>query len=1127
MKANIKTTFGWLNATQFFGALNDNIFKFLIILFLIGIIGGNEANSIAGKVGFIFVAPFILFSHMAGVIADRFSKNSVIVATKIIEIFIMLLGALAFYYESPLFLYIVVFLMSLQSTIFGPCKLGIIPELVKPENISKANSLLLTFSFIAIILGTGCAPFFLKIFNHNFILASLICVIFSIIGIICSVKIKTTPIWQSSKKFTPFFLKEIFHTYIYIAKDKYLLLAVLGASYFLFVGAFVQLNIIGYGISHLGLNKENSTYLFMVVAFGIGIGSFLAGKFSKRNIEFGIVPIGALGISFAAASLFFIHHLLVVIMMIFLLGISAGLFIIPLESFIQLKSPAHRRGEILAVSNFSGFIGVLAASALIIFLDQVVHISPATGFLIIAGLNLVLLIFSVMFLPDFLLRFIALVIMRVFYRIDVKGIENIPLTGPALLISNHISWVDALLLIATSQRRIRFMMERSIFSHKWLKPLFKLMGIIPVSEADSPKKIVASLINARKIMDEGYLVCIFAEGRISRSGNLNAFKKGFTTILKGRDYPVIPIYIGGAWGSIFSYYHGRLLSQLPKMIPYPVSIIFGKSMPAHSTASSVKRAVSELSSNWFDFRKHSRMSLATSFIKTARQNWKFKAMCDLSQTQFTFGKVLISAIALTTKLKPLVKNQKYVGVLFPASIGGALVNIALTLLGKVVVNINFTSGEDSIKSAIRQCDIQTIITSSKVIENLTDFLVSKKMVYIEDIFFQISFIDKIQAFFKAKFFPASLLDVNKIIAGDDTATVIFSSGTTAEPKGVELTHHNIISNIESLRMVLRLGGEDNLIAVLPFFHSFGFTATIWLPLISGFSVTYHSKPLDSSSIIKLIKRNRSSIMISTPTFLMSYTRKASKEDFLSLKYVIIGAAKLSRRLAENFKTKYGIVPLEGYGTTELSPMAAVNIPDVKIDGVRQVGTKLGSVGHPLPGISAKIVNIDTFEELDQGIEGLLLIKGPNVMKGYLDNSEKTKEVLVDGWYNTGDIAKIDKDGFITITDRLSRFSKIGGEMVPHVGVEDKYHELLDASEQVVAVTSIPDEKKGEQLAVLYIKEAGDAKSLHNLIQNTDIPNLWKPRKDNYVLVEKIAILGTGKSDLKKIKEIAKEQLKRE
>ena len=1124
MKIEEKTTFGWLNTTQFFGALNDNIFKFLIILFLIGVIGENEANSIAGKVGLIFVAPFILFSHMAGIIADRFSKNSVIVATKISEIVIMLLGVLAFYYASPLFLYMVVFLMSLQSTIFGPCKLGIIPELVKPEDISKANSLILSCSFIAIILGTGLAPFLLNFFNDNFICAAGICVTFSITGMICSLKIKHTKVWQSSKKFTPFFLKEIFYTYVDIAKDRYLLLAVLGASYFLFIGAFVQLNIIGYGLSHLLLSKEHSTYLFMVVAFGIGIGSFLAGKCSKRNIEFGIVPIGALGISLGAVSLFFINNLIMVVGMIFFLGISAGLFIIPLESFIQLKSPANRRGEILAVSNFSGFIGVLAASALIIFLDQVAHISPAAGFLIIAGLNLVLLIFSVIFLPDFLLRFIALVIMRVFYRIDIKGIENIPLTGPALLISNHISWVDALLLTATSQRRIRFMMERSIFSNKFLKPLFKLMGIIPVSEADSPKKVVASLINARKVMDEGYLVCIFAEGRISRSGNLNAFKKGFATILKGRDYPVIPIYIGGAWGSIFSYYHGRLLSQFPKMIPYPVSIIFGNSMPADSSASSVRGKVSELGSDWFDFRKHSRTSLATSFIKIARQNWKVKSMSDVSQTQFTFGKVLISAIALTTKLKPLVAEQKYIGVLFPASIGGALVNIALTLLGKVVVNINFTSGEDSIKSAMKQCDIQTIITSKTVIENLSDFPISTGLIYVEDIFSQISVLDKITTFLKAKFFPVSLLDANKKVAGNDTAAIIFSSGTTSEPKGVELTHHSISSNIESLRMVLKLGGDDNLMAVLPFFHSFGFTATLWLPLISGFAVTYHPKPLDSSSIIKLIKRNKASIMISTPTFLMSYTRKASKEDFASLKYVIVGAAKLSARLADHFKEKYGITPLEGYGTTELSPMASVNIPDLKMDGVRQVGTKIGTVGHPLPGISAKVVNIDTFQALEQGCEGLLLIKGPNIMKGYLGNPEKTKEVLNDGWYNTGDIAKIDKDGFITITDRLSRFSKIGGEMVPHIGVEEKFHELLEASEQVVAVTSIPDEKKGEQLAVIYIKEAGNAETLHNIIQNSDIPNLWKPKKANYVLVDKIAILGTGKPDLKKIKEIAREKL---
>jgi acyl-[acyl-carrier-protein]-phospholipid O-acyltransferase/long-chain-fatty-acid--[acyl-carrier-protein] ligase len=356
--------------------------------------------------------------------------------------------------------------------------------------------------------------------------------------------------------------------------------------------------------------------------------------------------------------------------------------------------------------------------------------------------------------------------------------------------------------------------------------------------------------------------------------------------------------------------------------------------------------------------------------------------------------------------------------------------------------------------------------------------------------------------------------------GDDPATIIFSSGSTGRPKGVLLSHHNLLSNIEALRMVIRVKPDDCLCGVLPLFHSFGFNCGLWLPVVCGISVAYIPNPLDGETVGKSCRENRTTILFTPPTFLLNYIRRADADDFKSLRLVVAGAEKLRKRLADSFESKFGIRPLEGFGATELSPVVSLNIPDVEIGGVTQVGNKEGSVGHPIPGVAVKIADIQSKEPLNIGAEGLLMVKGPNVMLGYLNMEKETAEVLEDGWYNTGDIARMDEDGFITITDRLSRFSKIGGEMVPHVGVEEVYLQSLGAAEKVLAVTSVPHPKKGEELVVLYLDKAGSSETLHKIIAESDLPNMWKPKAGNYIKVNSIPVLGSGKLDIMGLRKMA-------
>jgi acyl-[acyl-carrier-protein]-phospholipid O-acyltransferase / long-chain-fatty-acid--[acyl-carrier-protein] ligase len=484
---------------------------------------------------------------------------------------------------------------------------------------------------------------------------------------------------------------------------------------------------------------------------------------------------------------------------------------------------------------------------------------------------------------------------------------------------------------------------------------------------------------------------------------------------------------------------------------------------------------------------------------------------------------LIKTVFLARRLRPLWTDQKMVGVLLPPSIPGALVNWAALLLGKVPINLNYTTSNEALASCARQCDLKTVVTSRAFLEKVP-LQPPGQIIYAEDLAEKPGIGEKIAALLVAKLFPARMLEwflgVSKPAGIDDTATVIFSSGSTGEPKGVVLSHFNLASNVEQIEQVYHLHDGDRILGILPFFHSFGFTGTLCLPALTGIGVVFHVSPLDAQAIGALVSKYKVSMLLSTPTFLSSYARRLPPEAFGSLRIVMAGAEKLPERNAQFFEDHFGIRPLEGYGCTECSPVVAVNTYDFRAAYFRQVGAKRGTIGHPLPGMGVRVVDVETGEPVGVDKPGLLFVRGPNVMVGYLNRPEKTAEVLKDGWYNTGDIATVDEDGFLRITDRLSRFSKIGGEMVPHIKVEEKLHELLNAEGQVLAVTAIPDEKKGERLVVVHTLNEATLKECMEKMAKSDLPALWKPRPDQFVFVEKLPYLGTGKLDLRKLREVA-------
>lgn len=719
-----------------------------------------------------------------------------------------------------------------------------------------------------------------------------------------------------------------------------------------------------------------------------------------------------------------------------------------------------------------------------------------------------------------LVRLIAAVITRLVYRVRFFGRDNIPATGGVLIICNHVSYADAPMLDTACARPIRFIMDRDFYNIWFLKPFCKLVRTIPISAEDPPKKIIASMIEAKNALKAGEIVCIFAEGAMTRNGNLLPFKNGYERIARRTGCKIVPAYIGGMWGSIFSFYYGKTLSTLPKVFRRKAAIHFGKPLPNNATSQQIRQSIQELSCDHINTMKSRKRSLSYRFIKAARRNWFRRCISDSTGKKLSYGKTLIASVALKKQIEKKTAGREMVGIMLPPSAGGAIANIAVTMLAKVPVNLNYTMSPLVISSAIEQCGIKTVITSRSFVEKLPELKNVPNLVMLEDISKQITGLDKFTAFLKARFVPKSILAKTRRHNPDNLATIVFSSGSSGKPKGVMLSHHNILSNIDAMVQVFRLKTNDNLCAPLPFFHVFGYTCSLWLCVVNGVSAGFVANPLDGAAIGAAARENCSTVLFAAPTFLLNYIRRVELEDFGNLRLIMVGAEKLKTKLADAFEEKFGIRPRQGYGTTELSPAVSFNIEDVEISGMVQTGTKDESVGEPIPGVAVRIVNPETHEPLPVDSEGLLMVKSPGVMIGYYNRPQETAEVLDNRWYNTGDIAKVDSDGFITITGRLSRFSKIAGEMVPHSVVEETLHKELNIDGHTVAVTSIPDKKKGEQLIVLHTGQAGDTDRLHTILTESDLPNIYKPKRDNYICVDKIPMLGSGKLDLMKLKQIA-------
>ena len=712
-------------------------------------------------------------------------------------------------------------------------------------------------------------------------------------------------------------------------------------------------------------------------------------------------------------------------------------------------------------------------------------------------------------------------IARMLYRVTVVGRERLP-PGGFLLLPNHITWVDAIVLLLACPRPIRFIIDQEYYENRFLHPVLRTVGCIPIT---SRRAKDAMRLAAEKIR-EGEIVCLFPEGQLSRSGTLLRLRRGYEIIAHQSENPVVPVWLDQLWGSIFSFQGRRFFTKWPRHFPYPATVEFGKPLSPHEAdIATVREELLKLGESCYSRRPALRSHLGAAAVRgLARRPFRVAVIDGMDDSSLSRGKLLGAAAALSRHLRQNFPEAR-IGIVLPASKGGVVANLAVVLAGKVPVGLNFTSGQAALQRAQEIAGLKTVISANAFSKRLTDFPWPENVVQLDEL------LPRLKARILLWWMAALLLPASWLVRllgvpreGDYAeAVLLFTSGSSGDPKGVVLSHRNIVGNVSQFRVLLDATRDDLILASLPFFHSFGCTVTLWFPLLDGVRIATYPNPLETGKCAELIARHRITIMLAAPTFLRGYLRKAERAQMESVRLTITGAEKLPRSLAEAFAERFGKPVYEGYGLTETSPVVSVNLPDPEPDhpGEQvQPSQRPGSTGKMAPGIAAEIREPETGEKLSLHEHGMLWLRGPNIFEGYLHDPERTAEVLQGGWLKTGDLGRFDEDGFLYIEGRLSRFSKIGGEMVPHETVEQNILAALqlgNEGDRTIAVTAVVDEQKGEALVLLTTIEI-DQEDLRARLHESGTPNLWIPKKIQRV--DQIPVLATGKLDLRGCSEMA-------
>ncbi len=738
----------------------------------------------------------------------------------------------------------------------------------------------------------------------------------------------------------------------------------------------------------------------------------------------------------------------------------------------------------------------------------------------------VLAFLVLLFRPDLTLKLLARLLRLTVIRVSISGRSNIPESGPVLLVSNHVSLIDLLLIQAVSRRPVRFMVREEILEVVPARFLFRYLGVIRVPDARHPKAMRRFFETVRADLRRGGVLCLFPEGGISGNGGLMRFKSGVGPLLPaGVRVSVVPVRIGMLWGRLLVLYRHRLRFRWPRTLPVHFSIRIGDPVSPDLSAFQLRQRISELGAEAEMGPQPGEVPLHTAFAFLAKRHPFRVTYRDADGTAVRNIEMLIRAAILSKKIRAMnCGDSGYVGVLLPnCTIMGAT-TFAVLHADRTPAIINFSSGAEVALGAARRAGVTLILTSRKFLERL-GWEETREMVFLEEIARSVTPGEKRLETLRCLLLPRRMLmrRLAPLTAFDvrHEAVLLFSSGSTGTPKAVMLTHRNINCDLWAFWRVIAWSRSDKVVGNLPLFHAYGFTVEFAFPALSGSPVIYVVNPLDAAGVVRAIEEYGISILTATPTFLQSYIRRAKPQQFRSLRLVITGAEKLRTELSDRFREFTGLEIIEGYGCTELSPIVTINLCN-SIFRLGKHADHPGSIGTPLPGIHVRVVDPESGVELGPNESGRMQVKSGIVMKGYLNDPELTARVIRDDYYDTGDIARIDEEGYVYITGRASRFSKVGGEMVPHEAVEEAIATLRASEEREVAVTGRADPRRGERLVVFYSASDFDPAVVVAGLRGGSLPNLWIPKVEDFVRIERLPLLGSGKLDLKQLKKLADE-----
>ncbi|AVI62526.1 acyl-[ACP]--phospholipid O-acyltransferase [Halomonas sp. GFAJ-1] len=1003
----------------------------------------------------LILLPFILLFSPAGHVADSYPKVRILRVSAWATVAVSL-GITTAYYQGWFWLaFAMTLLLAIQSAFYSPAKYGLVKGLFGKPRLAEANGLIQAVTIGAILAGTVA---FTALFESwvspdaetpNKLLRQIaplgwLLVLNSILQVATLYRL---PLDSTQRSDTPLtwqrYLKgaALKGNLRIIARQPVIRLSIIGLATFWSVGQVLLAAFPAYAKDALSI--DNTLVLQGILAasgMGIALGSLLASKLSHNRIETGLIPVGALGVALGLWCLpLFATPTGQAVNFIFI-GIMGGLSIVPLNALIQFHAADNELGTVLAANNWIqniAMLGFLVLTALF----ALVGVESLYLLLLIASVALVGGGYTVIKLPQSLVRFLLSFLLTRRYRVDVHGLENLPAQGGVLLLGNHISWVDWAMVQIASPRPVRFVMLKSVYQRWYLRGFLKALGCIPIERGSAAENALADVA---KQLNAGEVVCLFPEGAISRTGQLGEFRRGYERACKmaNADVNIVPFYLRGLWGSQFSRSSSKHKELRNAPLHRSVVVAFGKPLAKDTSADVLKRRIFEQATHSWQHAVDELPTLSEAWIRSVKRNPSAPALTDPSRS-LNASQALTTSLLLAKRIRKLAPG-KNVGLLLPTSSTGVLANMATLLAGKTLVNLNYTDSQTALASALAQAEVSTVLTSRHFVEqlkqqglNVSQLLTNIQAVYLEDLQSAFGSTERLSTWLTVRLLPAGVL--KRLFCSnqdaDRTAAIVFLSGEGDQPKGVMLSHRNLMANIKQTSDVLNTQSNDVVMGSVPLFHAFGLTVTQLLPLIEGLPLVCHADPNDPIGIARAIAKHKATIMFGTSHFLALLNRRQEVHPLMleSLRAVVIGAELRDERICHDFTLKFHKPIYRGYGATETAPVASVNLPDAMDINHQHIqrGKKSGTVGMPLPGTSFKIVDPENFQELPTGEAGMILISGPQVMQGYLNDPKRTAAAIkvIDShrWFVTGDKGFIDEDGFLTLLDSASRVANIEAE----------------------------------------------------------------------------------------------------